>query len=76
MATTDKDKQASGRKLVLAALKKAGRKWLDTATINAIGGGTEGTRRLRELKEERYGGYKYEMRRKEGSTQYEYRLVK
>lgn len=72
MAGSKKD---NSRKLILEALKKAGRKWVDTATINSLGG-TEGTRRLRELKEERYGGYRYEKRRKEGSTQYEYRLVK
>jgi len=47
--------------------------WHSTAEINAPGiGGTEGTRRLREL---RKLGLPVEMRRKAGSDMHEYRLM-
>ncbi len=47
--------------------------WHDTAAINAPGiGGSEGTRRLREL---RKLGLPVEMRKKTGSDMYEYRVM-
>jgi hypothetical protein len=38
-------------------------------------GGSEGLRRVRELREPRYGGHVIEVRRMSGSDAYEYRLV-
>jgi hypothetical protein len=48
--------------------------WHSTAEISSTAvGGTEGTRRLREL---RALGYTVEKRKVAGSTQYEYRFVR
>ena len=38
-------------------------------------GGSEGLRRVRELREARFGGHTIEVRRMSGSDAYEYRLV-
>jgi hypothetical protein len=46
-------------------------RWHSTYAINAVGG-TEGTRRLRELREQ---GYEIEKRSMPESMQFEYRLV-
>ena len=56
------------RERVLSLLKDGG--WYTTVEINNMGG-TEGTRRLREL---RANGYRIEKRKVAGSTMYEYRL--
>jgi predicted DNA-binding ArsR family transcriptional regulator len=58
---------ASRRMRVLELLETGG--WFTTIEINAVGG-TEGTRRLREL---RGMGYNIEKRRTEG-RQFEYKL--
>lgn len=55
--------------------------WCPTAHLSGVDGGSEGMRRLRELRREILDGkhpkYKdIEKRRKEGSTQWEYRLVR
>lgn len=50
--------------------------WHKTGEINSKEcGGTEGTRRLRELREERFGGLSIEKRKEEGGDEFEYRLV-
>lgn len=64
------------RAQVLALLTARAGSWvpgpeLATAEI----GGSEGLRRVRELREPRYGGYKYECRRMHGSDAFEYRLI-
>jgi hypothetical protein len=59
------------RELVLDALRAA--EWVDTATLSSKEvGGTEGLRRLREL---RNAGFVIDKRRKKGSDQFEYHLV-
>lgn len=56
---------------VLGLLKRGG--WHSTMDVNDVdGGGSEGCRRLREL---RAMGYVIEKRRKVGSDQFEYRLA-
>ena len=56
---------------VLAALRNS--EWVSTAELeNAEVGGTQGTRRLREL---RANGYRIIQRRKQNSTQFEYHLL-
>ncbi len=47
--------------------------WHSTAEVNAVDvGGSEGTRRLRELRE---SGHKIVRRKQEDSDQFEYRLL-
>lgn len=59
------------RERVLTVLMDAN--WHTTQEINSVQvGGTEGVRRLREL---RADGYNIVKRRMEGSTQFEYRLI-
>ena len=51
----------------------ADREWHSTMEINAANvGGSEGCRRLREL---RSGGYVFSKRKRTGTSQYEYRLL-
>jgi len=59
----------TSRARVLALLERGG--WVRTATINDVGG-SEGTRRLRELRRD---GWTIERRRDPESNQWQYRLV-
>lgn len=50
--------------------------WHTTAEINSVEvGGTEGTRRLRELRARLSGGFVIEKRKAQGSTMWEYRII-
>ena len=50
--------------------------WHKTGEINSKEiGGTEGTRRLRELREERYGGLVIEKRKEQNGDEFEYRII-
>ena len=63
--------QRTRREAVLALLEDRG--WHETAEIESADvGGSQGTRRLRELRSQ---GYVIEKRKKEDSSQYEYQLV-
>ena len=75
----NKATNATRRNLVFRLMSDG--KWHKTMDIcGAVVGGSEGTRRLRELRKEceeglRSGWSTIEKRRVSGSTQYEYRLV-
>lgn len=63
--------QTTARERVLAILKS--RRWTPGFTLTTpAAGGSEGLRRLRELRAQ---GYDIKRRKIEGSTAYEYRLV-
>ncbi len=64
------------REQVLARLQDADGAWVDGADLsNAECGGSEGLKRLRELRQPLHGGHDIKMRQKPGSDQFQYRLV-
>lgn len=64
------------REQVLLKLQLAEGGWVDGADLaNERTGGSEGLKRLRELRSPDYGGHDIRKRAKPGSSQYQYRLV-
>lgn len=68
--------KAQRRAQVLALLTARAGSWVPGPELaTAEVGGSEGLRRVRELREIRHGGHKIEVRRMTGSDAYEYRLI-
>lgn len=63
------------RDQVLKRLQDARGEWVDGADLsNAECGGSEGLKRLRELRQPQFGGHSIKMRQKPGSDQFQYRI--